>query len=91
MADVGSSRSRVQTAAMVGALLPDMAEPPQTVEVKVSGATGKWQPYRDFNVGDWVSFKPSEAVTWRRFRVMSIAGEVNEAGHPDWTLQLYED
>jgi hypothetical protein len=86
---LGSSQSATQTAASVAAMLPDLANPPQTIEVKLSGAMGKWQPYRDFNVGDWVSYRPSGATTWVRHRVMSIAMEVNPAGHPDWTLQLY--
>jgi hypothetical protein len=87
---LGSSRSLTQTAAAVGSMLPDMADPPQTIEVKISGATGKWQPYRDFKVGDWVGYRAAGATTWTRFRVMSIGGEVNDAGYPDWTIQLYE-
>lgn len=87
---LGSSRSLTQTAAAVGSMLPDLADPPQTIEVKISGATGKWQPYRDFYVADWVSYRPAGATTWGRYRVMSIGGEVNEAGHPDWTIKLYE-
>jgi hypothetical protein len=86
---LGSSRSVSQTLGTLAAMLPDLADPPQTIEVKVSGATGKWQPYRDFNVGDWVSYRASGWSTWRKMRVMSIGGEVNEAGHPDWTLQLW--
>jgi hypothetical protein len=90
MASFGGSRSTTQTSRALTQMLPDLADPPQTIEVKLSGATGTWQPYRDFNVGDWVSYKPAGATTWGRFQVMSIAGEVNDAGHPDWTLQLYE-
>lgn len=90
MIALGGSKSPQQTAATVASMLPDLADPPQTLEVKLSGATGVWQPYRDYTVGDWVSYKPAGSVTWGRYRVMSIAGEVNDAGHPDWTLQLYE-
>lgn len=89
MISLGSSQSATQTAASVAAMLPDLATPPQTVEVRLSGAAGKWQPYRDFNVGDWVGYRASGMTTWARHRVMSIAFEVNDAGHPDWTLQLY--
>lgn len=87
---LGGSQSPNQTATSVAAMLPDLANPPQTYEVKLSGALGRWQPYRDFNVADWISYKPAGRTTWGRFRVMSIAGEVNDAGYPDWTLQLHE-
>lgn len=88
---LGSSRSQAQTAATITSLLPDLAGPPQTIEVKISGAAGGAQPYRHFNVGDWVSYRASGATTWGRFRVMSISGEVADAGHPEWTIRLYED
>jgi hypothetical protein len=87
---LGSSRSRTSTANALASMLPDLADPPQTIEVRVSGATGP-QPYKHFNVGDWVSHRRSGATTWGRYRVMSIGGEVNPAGHPDWTIKLYED
>jgi hypothetical protein len=90
MASLGDSRSPAQTDASLAAMLPDLADPPQTIEVKISGATGKWQPYRDFNVADWVSYRAAGHTTWGRYRVMSIGMEVNDAGHPDWTIQLYE-
>jgi hypothetical protein len=90
MASLGGSRSPAQTDASLAAMLPDLADPPQTIEVKISGATGKWQPYRDFFVADWVGYRAAGKTTWARYRVMSIAMEVNEAGHPDWTIQLYE-
>jgi hypothetical protein len=90
MISLGSSRSLTQTAAALTAMLPDMAAPPRTVEIQISGATGRWQPYRDFYVSDWVDYKASKWSTWHRMRVMSIGGEVNPAGHPDWTIQLYE-
>jgi hypothetical protein len=86
---LGGSRSPAQTAGAIASMLPDLASPPQTIEVKLSGARGTWQPYRDFDVFDWVSYRAAGATTWQRYRVMSISGEVNEAGHPDWTLQLY--
>lgn len=88
---LGSSRSLTQTAAAIGAMLPDMATPPQTVEAKFSGADGGPQPYRDYFVGDWVSYRPAGASTWGRYRVMSISGEPDESNIPDWTTQLYED
>lgn len=87
---MGSSRSTTQTAASLAALGPDMADPPQTIDVKISGASG-WQPYTHFNVADWISYRPAGATTWARYRVMAIASEVNPVGHPDWTLKLYED
>lgn len=87
---LGSSRSSTQTAAALAAMINDLAYPPQTIDVKISGAAGN-QPYRHFHVADWVSYKAAGATTWRRYRVMSIAGEVHEAGHPVWTLKLYED
>lgn len=90
MIALGGSQSPQQTDATIASMLPDLADPPQTYEVKLSGATGNWQPYRDFDVADWVSFKATGWTTWRRVRVMSIGGEVNPAGHPDWTVQLYE-
>ena len=91
MVTLGSSRSSAQTGTTLGALLPDLANPPQTIEVKVSGATGVYQPYRDFNVGDWVGYRAAGAATWARHRVMSIAGEVSPAGPPVWSIKLYED
>jgi hypothetical protein len=90
LVSLGSSRSAAQTSAILGSMLGDLADPPQTIEVKLSGATGKWQPYRDFNVGDWVGYRAAGWTSWRKVKVMSIGGEVNDAGHPDWTLQLYE-
>jgi hypothetical protein len=90
MIALGGSKSPQQTAATIAAMMPDLVSPPKTIEVKVSGAAGTWQPYRDFNVGDWVGYRAAGKSTWARYRVMSVAGEVNEAGHPDWTLQLYE-
>lgn len=91
MITLGSSRSSAQTSAAIGAMLPDLAEPPQTVEVTISGAAGGPQPYKDFFVADWVSYRPAGATGRRRFRVMSIAGEVAPEGHPNWTIRLYED
>jgi hypothetical protein len=88
---MGASRSKAQTAAMLAAMINDLAYPPQTLEVKLSGAASGPQPYRDFDVADWVSYKPAGRTTWVRYRVMSIGGEVNPAGYPDWTIQLYED
>ncbi|MBO9523911.1 MAG: hypothetical protein J7518_20445 [Nocardioidaceae bacterium] len=87
---LGSARSSTQTSASLGAMLPDLANPPQTITVKISGAVGP-QPYKHFNVADWIGFKRSGATTWGRFRVMSIAGEVDDTGLPLWTLQLFED
>jgi hypothetical protein len=91
LVSLGGSQSPTQTDGTLAAMLPDLAAPAKTIEVKLSGATGTWQPYRDFDVFDWVSFRAAGAVTWARYRVMSISGEVNEAGYPDWTLQLYKD
>jgi hypothetical protein len=88
---LGTSRSNAQTTAVLAAMINDLAYPPQTLEVKLSGAASGPQPYRDFDVADWVSYKPAGRTTWVRYRVMSIGGEVNPAGYPDWTLQLYED
>lgn len=89
MISLGSSRSRTQTNAVLARMLPDLSDPPQTVEIRLTAAT-RYQPYRDFNVGDWISYKAAGMTSWGRFRVMSIAGEINEAGFPDWALQLYE-
>jgi hypothetical protein len=91
MITLGSSRSSTQTAAALTAMLPDLAEPPQTIEVKLSGASGGPQPYKNFSIGDWVSYRPAGGTTWGRFRVMSVSGEVAEPGYPDWTIRLYED
>lgn len=90
MLALGGSQSPQQTDATIAAMLPDLADPPQTYEVKLSGARGTYQPYIHYGVADWVSYKAAGWTSWRRVRVMSIAGEVNDAGHPDWTLQLYE-
>lgn len=87
---MGSSRSTTQTAASLRTMIDDVAYPPQTVEVKLSGAAGP-QPYVDFDVADWVSYRAAGMTTWGRWRVMSIAGETNPSGLPDWTVQLYED
>lgn len=91
MITLGSSRSQEQTSAALSAMLPDLAAPPQTVEVQTSGAAGGPQPMRDFFVGDWVSYRAAGATGYSRYRVMSVGGEVNDAGHPDWTIKLYED
>lgn len=91
MVSLGSSRSQTQTATLLGRVIDDLAAPPQTIEVRLSGAAGRYQPYRHYNVGDWVGYRMAGSTTWTRYRVMSISGEVTEAGHPDWTLQLYED
>lgn len=88
---LGSSRSPEQTSAALAAMLPDLADPPQTIEVKVSGASGGPQPYRDFFVADWIAYRRAGATGWGRFRVMSIGLEVAPEGHPLWTVQLYED
>lgn len=90
MITLGSSRSQVQTSASIGAMLPDLTNPDQTIEVSLSGISGP-QPYRHFNVGDWVAYRASGYTTRVRYRVMSVAGEVTEAGHPNWTVQLYRD
>lgn len=87
---LGSSRSRTRTANALESMLPDLADPPQTVDVVLSGVVGP-QPYAKFNVGDWVSYRPAGATTWIRHRVMSISGEVTDTNHPLWTVQLYED
>jgi hypothetical protein len=87
---LGSSRSAIQTDRQLAAMLNDLAAPPQTLDVELSGITGH-QPYRDFKVSDWIYYKPGGAITWGRYRVMSIAGEVLETGIPKWTVQLYED
>jgi hypothetical protein len=88
--DLGSSRSTSATAAALAGMINDVAYPPQTIEVELSGATGP-QPYKHFNVADWVSFKPSGRTTLVRFRVMRIDLEVTDAGLPKWTVALYED
>jgi hypothetical protein len=71
-------------------MMPDLANPPQTYEVKISGAAGGPQPYRDFFVADWVSARLAGHTDWRRVRVMSIGGEVAPEGHANWTIRLYE-
>jgi hypothetical protein len=91
LVSLGGSRSSQQTLTTLLQMLPDMANPPQTWQVSLSGASGGKQPYRDFAVGDWISYRPPGRTTWARCRVMSIEGVVNPAGYPDWTLQLYED
>lgn len=91
MISLGSARSPQHTAAQIAAMLPDLADPRQTIEVKISGADGGPQPYVDFFPADWVSYKAAGHVTWGRYRVMSISGEVAPEGHADWTIQLYED
>jgi hypothetical protein len=88
---LGSARSSAQTAAQLNQMLPDLADPPQTFQLVISGASGGPQPYTHFNPGDWVSARPSGKTAWTRCRVLSIAGEVNPAGHPDWTISLVED
>lgn len=91
MVTLGSARSTTQTANALNAMLPDLAAPPQTIQLQISGATGGPQPYTHFNPGDWVSARWAGKTGWARVRVMSIAGEVNPAGHPDWTLSVVED
>jgi len=91
MAALGGSQSPTQTAASVSAMMPDQANPPQTIEVKFSGATTGVKPYVDFNIADWVSYRASGALVWERYRVMAISMEVDDAGFPVWTLQLYKD
>ena len=88
---LGSARSSAQTAASLNQMLPDLADPPQTHEFKISGAAGGPQPYTHFNVGDWISARPTGNTAWARCRVLSIGGEVNPAGHPDWTVSVVED
>jgi hypothetical protein len=86
---LGSSSSPAQTAASVAAMMPDLADPKQTKEVTFSGASGGPQPYTDFFVADWVGYQAAGEDTWGRYRVMSISGEVEETGLPNWTVQLY--
>jgi hypothetical protein len=90
MITLGSSRSSTQTAAALASMLPDMATTPQTIEVRLSAVSGP-QPFRHFDVADWVSYRASGQTTWARYRVMSIGGETNDAGLPDWTVTLQED
>jgi hypothetical protein len=90
MITLGSSRSPEQTAAAVASMLPDMAEPPQTIEMEISSTTGP-QPYQHFWTSDWVSARPAGWTTEGRFRVMAIAGEGTDLGPPKWKITLYED
>ena len=91
MASFGSSRSAVQTGAMLSAMLPDLASPPQTHQISISGAADGPKPYSHFNNGDWIGYRAPGRTSWVRCRVLSIGGEVNPAGHADWTVQVVED
>lgn len=92
MATLGSARSSAQTATTLGRMLPDLAAPPQTFQITISGAAGGFKPYKHFNNGDWVSAHRAGMTSgWTRCRVLSIGLEVNPAGHPDYTVTLIED
>lgn len=91
LASLGGSRSQSQTAAQLRQMLGDLASPPQTHQVSISGAAPGPQPYVHFDNGDWVSYRAPGRTTWQRVRVMSIGLEVNPAGHADWTVTVVED
>lgn len=87
--DVGNSAAAVQTRRIVAATLPGLARLEQVATVTIRAISGA-VPFADFDIGDTVlSLDPGGAMA--PMQVLSIAGEMNEAGTDTaWTVELMQ-